>query len=304
MSNIATPPLIPASAKFATLEVDVAKINSIVGDSLSSINTWKGSVTIASTANLTLSAVQTIDGVAIIVDDTVLVKNQSTASQNGLYTVKSGAWVRSTNLIAGSNAAGIAVFVNEGTVNADTIWVCTDDVAAAVVGTDALTFVSLTSVIGPAGANTQVQFNNAGALAGDAGLTFTVGSGTLEATIITDGTLSVTAGAITAIDTLTETKADTTATASAATSSAGSGTITTVSLSTAAQATATQVVVTNTKCTATSVVHATMLNYSGTTGTPIVNIDTVAAGSFNIVISNSHATGALNGILKIGYSLI
>ena len=48
----------------------------------------------ATTANITLSGAQTIDGVSCVAEDNVLVKNQSTASQNGYYVVKSGAWTR------------------------------------------------------------------------------------------------------------------------------------------------------------------------------------------------------------------
>ena len=53
----------------------------------------------------------------------------------------------------------------------------------------------------PGGSNTQVQYNNAGAFAGNAGLTFADGSGTLTATILTDGTAQLTAGALTGLTT-------------------------------------------------------------------------------------------------------
>ena len=53
----------------------------------------------------------------------------------------------------------------------------------------------------PGGSNTQVQYNDAGAFAGNAGLTFADGSGTLTATILTDGTAQLTAGALTGLTT-------------------------------------------------------------------------------------------------------
>ena len=52
----------------------------------------KNSVKVATTANITLSGLQTIDGVSLVQFDEVLVKNQTDAKQNGIYIVKSGAW--------------------------------------------------------------------------------------------------------------------------------------------------------------------------------------------------------------------
>lgn len=187
-------PLIPGSANLTTLEVSKAKIFELIGPGLSGLNTWKGSVRSASTGNLTLSGEQTVDGVALVADDTILVKNQTTASENGLYTVQQSTWYRSDDLVEGSDAAGVAVFVNEGTSNADSIWVCTDDTGSATVGTDNLTFATITTVIGAAGSDTQVQFNSSGALAGDAGLIFNSGTGTLTATTLSDGIASLNSG--------------------------------------------------------------------------------------------------------------
>lgn len=176
-------PLIPSSLQLRTLQVNqVADIQEIVGNTLTSINTWKGSVRAASTANLTLSGEQTVDGVVLVDGDEILVKNQSTGSQNGIWVVKTDAWVRSQKLDTGGNAAGVAVFINEGTLSGDTIWVCTDNAASAVVGTDPLTFVTITTVVGAAGSDTQVQYNASGSFAGSSLFTFTVGSGTVTAT--------------------------------------------------------------------------------------------------------------------------
>jgi hypothetical protein len=190
------------------MQVNTAKISQIVGDVMSSINTWKGAVRAASTASVVLSGQQTIDGVALVKNDTVLLKDQSTGSENGIWLVNDGAWTRNENLIAGSNAAGVAVFVNEGTANADTIWICTNDEASAVVGTDSLTFSSITSTIKAAGADTQVQFNSGGSLSADAGLTYN-GAGSLTATgtvagsTLTDNTLNINSGSLTGVVNLT-----------------------------------------------------------------------------------------------------
>jgi hypothetical protein len=79
----------------------------------------KDSVKIATTANITLSGTQTIDGVAVSADERVLVKNQSTASENGLYLCKAGSWARTADLAAGVNAAGVFVFIESGSTQAD-----------------------------------------------------------------------------------------------------------------------------------------------------------------------------------------
>ena len=88
-------------------------------DSVSQGLDVKDSVKVATTANITLSGTQTIDGVAVSADERVLVKDQSTASQNGLYLCKASAWARTSDLAAGANAAGMFTFVEQGTVNAD-----------------------------------------------------------------------------------------------------------------------------------------------------------------------------------------
>ena len=100
----------------------------------------KDSVKVATTANITLSGTQTIDGVAVSADERVLVKDQSTASQNGLYLCKASTWERTTDLAAGANAAGMFTFVEQGTVNAENGFVCTSDSGSAVVATNNLVY--------------------------------------------------------------------------------------------------------------------------------------------------------------------
>lgn len=85
----------------------------------------KASVRAATTANITLSGTQTIDGISLTADERVLVKNQSTAYENGIYLVKSGAWVRSSDADTWGELVSAFVFVEEGTANADNGYVCT-----------------------------------------------------------------------------------------------------------------------------------------------------------------------------------
>jgi len=105
----------------------------------------KDSVVATTTANGTLSTAfangQSIDGVTLQTGDRILIKNQSTASQNGIYNVNaSGAPSRATDMATGANAAGAFVFVEQGTVNSENGFVCTSDTGSAVVGTNNLTF--------------------------------------------------------------------------------------------------------------------------------------------------------------------
>lgn len=102
----------------------------------------KDSCVAATTGNITISTAlnngDTLDGVSLSTNDRVLVKDQSTASQNGIYVVGSSP-ARAADLATGANAAGFFTFVEKGTVNADNGFVCTSDSGSAVVGTNNLT---------------------------------------------------------------------------------------------------------------------------------------------------------------------
>lgn len=100
----------------------------------------KASCRVASTANLTLSGEQTIDGVAVVAGDRVLVKNQTDAEDNGIYVCASGAWTRSADANSSADVtAGMYTFIAEGTANADSRWVLTTN-DPIVLGTTALVF--------------------------------------------------------------------------------------------------------------------------------------------------------------------
>ncbi len=105
----------------------------------------KNSVRVATTANGTLSSAfannSTVDGITLATNDRILIKDQSTGSENGIYTVNaSGAPTRATDFDADSEVTGGAFFfAEEGSVNADNGFVLTND-GAITVGTTALTF--------------------------------------------------------------------------------------------------------------------------------------------------------------------
>jgi hypothetical protein len=111
---------------------------------------WKASVRAATDGNRDLSEMENgevVDGVTLATGDRVLVKNQSTGSQNGIYVVKaSGAPDRSTDADTGAElTSNFAVFVEEGTVNGDQGYVLTNN-GTVTVGTTALTFTQFTGL--------------------------------------------------------------------------------------------------------------------------------------------------------------
>lgn len=97
---------------------------------------WKDPVRAATTANITLSGAQTIDGVSVIAGDRVLVKNQSTASANGIYVAAAGSWSRATDFDAASELLGATVFVSEGSTNGNSQWLMTTDAPITLGSTD------------------------------------------------------------------------------------------------------------------------------------------------------------------------
>src|SRR5690606_14749599 len=84
---------------------------------------WKASVRAATTGNLTLSGTQTVDGVALVAGDRVLVKDQTSAAQNGIYVVAVGSWARSSDANDSFEVTGgMTVPVEDGTTQKGTIW--------------------------------------------------------------------------------------------------------------------------------------------------------------------------------------
>ena len=102
----------------------------------------------ATTANVDLSADlqngDTIDGVTLATGDQVLVKDQSTDSQNGIYTVvSSGTASRSTEYDAIAEISGQMVIVNQGSTNDNTMWLCTTN-NTVTLGSDSIAFTKIT----------------------------------------------------------------------------------------------------------------------------------------------------------------
>lgn len=314
----ALPPLIPGSQSLSTLDVSKAKINTLLGDSLSTLNTWKSSVRAASTANIaSLVGAMTVDGVALVAGDTILLKNQSTGTQNGLYVVKTLAWQRKSNMPVGISVAGAAVFVNEGTANSDRAFVCTNNPGSDVVGTNALVFTTLVANAIAQGTINQIQVSDgsgvavasaatatvAGLLTGATGVVATTGGVTASA-----GNITATAGSIVGTGHVYSSKVDYTqitnaTTAVAITTSAGS--VTTVSL-TNATTVAITFNLTGSVILSTSKLILTPVLYSGvavTNGVPMVFATSVVAGTAGITVTNFGAN-ALSGTLTFNYIIV
>jgi hypothetical protein len=85
----------------------------------------KASCRAATTASITLSGAQTIDGVAVIAGDRVLVKNQTSAAENGIYVAAAGAWVRAGDANTWNELVAAYTFIQSGTDNGNNGYICT-----------------------------------------------------------------------------------------------------------------------------------------------------------------------------------
>ncbi len=138
----------------------------------------KASVRAATTANITLSGEQTIDGVSVVAGDRVLVKNQTAGENNGIYVASASSWARSSDADSNTEVTpNLFTFVEEGTANADSGWTLSNN-GSITLGTTALTFS---------------QFSGAGQITAGDGLTKT--GNTINA-VGTAGRVSVSANAI------------------------------------------------------------------------------------------------------------
>lgn len=104
----------------------------------------KQSVRAGTTADITLSGTQTIDGVSVVAGNRVLVKSQAAPEENGIWVVAAGAWTRALDMDAWAEVPNAFTFIEEGTTLADTGWVCTSN-SGGTLGTTAINFVQFSS---------------------------------------------------------------------------------------------------------------------------------------------------------------
>jgi hypothetical protein len=104
----------------------------------------KDSVRAASTGNITVGTpATTLDGVTLVTGDRILLKDQTTGSENGIYTYASGGLTRATDMDATGEFVGAFFFVEEGTTNSDQGFVCSTN-GTVTVGTTAVAFTQFT----------------------------------------------------------------------------------------------------------------------------------------------------------------
>lgn len=118
----------------------------------------KRSVKVATTANITLSGIQAIDGISLTAGDRVLVKNQTSKTQNGIYLVSAQNWERSSDLDQTPELVpGVSCFVEQGTTNGSQEFILTTP-GPIVLNQTELTFVSRSSNVASSQINVSSDF--------------------------------------------------------------------------------------------------------------------------------------------------
>ena len=157
----------------------------------------KRNVKASSPTNLTLSGAQTIDGVSCVAGDRVLVRAQTTASQNGIYAVAAGAWTRTADGDTSAKIAGAVVSVDQGTVSGgvhyDTDFKSTDTLGTTAMGWNRVVDTGYFTVVG----------NNFATLSSPSAVTFPRmnADNTVSALNATDFRTAIGAGTVTSVAT-------------------------------------------------------------------------------------------------------
>lgn len=142
ITNLNTPSLGTDGVNKNYVDTAIANLNSLFDS--------KASVRIASTANITIASPgSSIDGVVLVNGDRVLLKNQNTSSQNGLYLFNgsSSPMTRTTDMDTWAEVPGAFLAVEEGTGNADTVWLCTAN-SGGTIGTNSIPWQQIPTTAG------------------------------------------------------------------------------------------------------------------------------------------------------------
>jgi hypothetical protein len=188
----------PSSAAFTTATVSTAPVsgNDVVNKTylefFAAGISWKQPVVCGTTANITLSGLQTLDGVTVVAGDRVLVKNQSTSSQNGIYLASATAWSRAPDADTWDELISAICFVESGSTLAGSAWYCTIQ-PGGTIGTTAITWsnfsVAATYTAGTGLTLTDYVFSITNT--GVAAAAYGSASKTLTATVNAQGQLTV-----------------------------------------------------------------------------------------------------------------
>lgn len=149
---------------------------------------WKTAVRVATVTNGTLATAyangQTINGVTLATGDRILIKNQTTQTENGIYTVNaSGAPTRALDADSPTELDGATVSVQLGTVDADTVW--TQTTTAPVIGTNNIVWAVVGSGagVGIAGNGLTLTSTTFDVVAGN-GISVAADSVSVDATVV------------------------------------------------------------------------------------------------------------------------
>ena len=188
----------PSSAAFTTASVSTAPVsgNDVVNktylDFFATGISWKQPVNCGTTANITLSGLQTIDGVTVVAGDRVLVKSQTAPAQNGIYLASATAWSRAPDANTWDELISAICFVESGSTLAGSAWYCTIQ-PGGTLGTTAVTWsnfsVAATYTAGTGLTLTDYVFSITNT--GVAAAAYGSASKTLTATVNAQGQLTV-----------------------------------------------------------------------------------------------------------------
>lgn len=149
LTNVSTPSTGTDAANKNYVDTAISGLNSLFDA--------KGSVKLATSTAGTLATSfangQTVDGVVLATNDRILIKNQASQAENGIYVVNaSGTPTRATDMDAWAEVPGAFVAVEEGTTNVDTIWLCTSN-QGGTLGSTAITFQQIPTTAGLSNTN-------------------------------------------------------------------------------------------------------------------------------------------------------
>ena len=149
LTNLATPSASTDASTKGYVDTQIASITNLFDA--------KGSVRVATSSAGTLATSfangQTIDGVVLATNDRILIRNQASQVENGIYIVNvSGAPTRATDMDVWTEVPGAFVVVEEGTTNVDTIWLCTSN-QGGTLGSTAITFQQIPTTAGLSNTN-------------------------------------------------------------------------------------------------------------------------------------------------------
>lgn len=148
ITNLSTPSVATDAVNKSYVDTQIAALNSLFDS--------KGSTRAATIGNITISnpATAIFDGVTLVAGERLLVKNQTTPGENGIYVFNGSgvALTRATDMDAWTEVPGAFLAVEEGSTQADTLWLNTSN-AGGTLGTTAITWQQIPTTAGLSNTN-------------------------------------------------------------------------------------------------------------------------------------------------------